>query len=283
MDEQNLAVNLAHWDEVAEYHRESYDTASFVSDPTCIGKQVSDDAALLAPWLPDGSIAGLDLIHLQCHIGDDTLGWAKLGANVTGLDMSGESLRIAHELATESGLQAQWIQSTIADAANALKGQAFDVVYTSVGVLWWLDDLSVWADLIAQILRPGGVFFIREIHPMASALDDKAPPGELRLGWPYFNIGPILDESHQDYSSPAPVTNAKTYGWTHDLGEIIGSLLKSGLTVLDYQEHKTLPWKLLPWMEKENDNPWTRFVLPETLQNKCPLEFSLVARKTHVE
>jgi SAM-dependent methyltransferase len=155
----------------------------------------------------------------------------------------------------------------------------FDVVYTSVGVLWWLDDLTAWARLIAQILRPSGVFFIREVHPIASALDDQAQAGELRLDWPYFNVGPILDESDQDYSSPVPVANAATYGWAHSLGEIIGSLLSSGLTVLDYQEHRTLPWKLLPWMERENDDPSARFVLPESLRENCPLEFSLVARK----
>ncbi|MDR1077810.1 MAG: hypothetical protein LBL55_03985 [Propionibacteriaceae bacterium] len=88
MDEQNLAVNRAHWDEVAGLHRQSYDLAAFVADPDCVGKQVGGDAELLAPWLPDGSVAGLGLIHLQCHIGDDTLGWARLGARVTGLDMS---------------------------------------------------------------------------------------------------------------------------------------------------------------------------------------------------
>jgi 2-polyprenyl-3-methyl-5-hydroxy-6-metoxy-1,4-benzoquinol methylase len=279
MDEINLAVNRAYWDEVAALHRESYDTAAFVADPGCLGKQVADDFELLRPWLPGGSVAGLELIHLQCHIGDDTLGWAKLGAKVTGLDMSPESLRIARELTAETGLAAGWVQSSIADAADALAGRSFDVVYTSVGVLYWLDDLDVWAKLIAQILKPGGVFFIREGHPMATSLDQDAPAGELRLSWPYFNVGPIVDESEADYSSPTPVTNCKTWEWAHSLGEIIGSLLKAGLTILDYQEHKTLPWKMLPWMEQENDDHWARYVLPEPLRNLCPLEFSLVARK----
>jgi 2-polyprenyl-3-methyl-5-hydroxy-6-metoxy-1,4-benzoquinol methylase len=283
MDENNLAVNRAHWDEVAELHRKSYDTAAFVSDPSCLGKQVADDSKLLSPWLPGGSVAGLELIHLQCHIGDDTLGWARLGAKVTGLDMSAESLRIARELAVEAGIAAEFVQSNIADAAQVLAGRSFDVVYTSVGVLGWLDDLDGWARLIAQILKPGGVFFIREGHPMALALDQDAPAGELRLGWPYFDVGPITDESEADYSSATPVVNAKTWAWAHSLGEIIGSLLGACLRILDYQEHKTLPWKLLPWMEKEHDERWPRYVLPEPLQNLCPLEFSLTARKEPAE
>jgi 2-polyprenyl-3-methyl-5-hydroxy-6-metoxy-1,4-benzoquinol methylase len=279
VEREHLETNRAYWDEVAGLHRESYDTAAFMADPTCLGKQVGGDAALLAPWLPDGSVAGLDLVHLQCHIGDDTLGWARLGAKVTGLDMSAESLRVARELADEAGLAGEFVQSTIADAAAALTGRTFDVVYTSVGVLGWLDDLDAWARLIEGLLKPGGVFFIREAHPMAMALDAGAPAGELRLGWPYFNTGPVMEELEADYSSPEPLTSAKTVAWAHGLGEIIGSLLGAGMQILDFREHKTLPWRFLPWMEREGDGRWARWALPEPLRHLCPLEFSLVATK----
>ena len=271
-----LAVNRAHWDEVATLHRVSYDTAGLVADATRLSTGVRQDVPLLAPYLPGGTVAGLDMIHLQCHIGSDTLSWARLGARMTGLDMSGESLRIARDLAAQAGLDIDYIQASINDAAAALVGRTYDVVYTSIGVLSWLDDLTVWADLIAGLLRPGGIFFIREGHPMAYSLDDTAPPGELRLGWPYFNNGPLLDESSEDYSSPVPVANARTFEWAHSLGEILGSLLKAGLTILDYQEHKTLPWKQLPWMEPQ---PLGEYALPESLRDFCPLAFTLVARR----
>jgi len=229
----------------------------------------------MAPFLPDGSVAGLDLIHLQCHIGTDTLSWAKLGANVTGLDMSVESLATARKLCAAAGVQAEYVQSTIADAAGALAGRTFDVVYTSIGVLSWLDDLDQWARLIAGLLRPGGVFFLREGHPMAQAMDWEAPAGELRLGWPYFNCGPQVDESSDDYSSPTPLRHARTFNWAHPLSEVIGSLLRAGLTLVDFQEQQDIPWRLLNWLEP--DHALDGFVLPPALRDLCPLTYSLVA------
>ena len=115
------------------------------------------------------------MIHLQCHIGTDTLSWARLGAHMTGLDMSASSLDIARELTAEAGQDIEYLQSTIGDAQSLLAGRRFDVVYTSIGVLGWLDDLDQWARLVASLLRPGGLFYIREGHPMAMALDVEAP------------------------------------------------------------------------------------------------------------
>jgi 2-polyprenyl-3-methyl-5-hydroxy-6-metoxy-1,4-benzoquinol methylase len=271
-----FALNLAHWDEAAELHRISYDTDSLVADPTRLSTGVRKDAALLSRFLPSGGVAGLDMIHLQCHIGSDTLSWARLGAKMTGLDMSPASLAIARDLARRAGVDIDYVQSSIAQAATALAGRTYDVVYTSVGVLSWLDDLTAWADLIATLLRPGGVFFIREGHPMALALAQDAPEGELRLGWPYFNCGPQADDSDEDYSSPQPLTNGKTIEWAHSLGEIIGVLLGAGLTILDFAEYKDMPWRLLPWMPQDEAG---EFVLPDALRELCPLEFTLIARR----
>ncbi|MDR1187149.1 MAG: class I SAM-dependent methyltransferase [Bifidobacteriaceae bacterium] len=275
MEDDLLATNRAHWDEVAELHRESYDTASLVGGATRLSGVVEEELPLLGPFLPKGAVAGLDLIHLQCHIGTDTLSWARLGARVTGLDMSAESLRIARELAERAGVEVEFVNSTIAEAATALAGRRFDVVHTSIGALNWLDDLDVWARLVAGLLRPGGVLFLHEGHPMALSLDPDAAEGVLRLKWPYFNSGPIRDDSDIDYSSPQRVRNSTTYDWSHGLGEVLGSLLRAGLTILDFQEHRTLPWAVVPWMERD---PHGSFTLPESLRPLCPLAYSLVAR-----
>jgi len=269
-----LGFNRAHWDEAAELHRVSYDADALIADPHGISAVVAEDLPLLAPFLPDGSPTGLGMLHLQCHIGTDTLSWARLGATVTGLDVSGESLRIARDLATRAGLDIEYIESSIADGAKALAGRRFDVVYTSIGVICWLEDLDVWAKLIASALRPGGVFFIREHHPVAAALDYEGPADELRLTWPYFNTGPIRDDSPVDYSSTTPIANATTYEWAHSLEDVIGALLRAGLTIASFREHKTLPWRMVPWMDDLGDG---RFALPEPLRDNCPLAFSLVA------
>jgi len=276
MDADHLNTNRARWDELAELHRASYDSAQRIDDPDVISSTVRADAAQLAPFLPDGSVSGLDMLHLQCHIGTDTLSWARLGARMTGLDMSPESLRVANELAQQAGLDIEYVEATIADGATALAGRTFDVVYTSIGVLAWLDDLTVWARLIASVLRPGGIFFIHEGHPMAMCFDPDAPPGEFKVKWPYFDTGPQEEEDEADYSSPEPVRNTKTYEWSHSLAEIIQSLIRAGLIIIDFTEHQDLPWALLPWMEF--DETLDSYVLPETMRDYCPLAFSIVAR-----
>ena len=247
------AVNSAHWDEVAELHRVSYNTPSLIKNRTGLSTVVVEDARLLAPYLPGGSVAGLDLSH--------------------------ESLRVARELSAEAGVDVDYVQSSVHDAATALAGRDYDVVYTSIGVLAWLDDLGQWARLIAGLLRPRGIFFIHEGHPMAMSLDFDAPEGELRLAWPYFDIGPQVEDSGVDYSSPVPVEHARTYEWAHGLGDILGSLLKAGLTILDFQEHQTLPWSPLPWMKPDPADPLGWYALPAPLRPLCPLAFSLVARR----
>jgi len=270
-------VNLARWDEVAELHRVSYGTAGLVAQPDGMTNVAREDFRLLSPFLPNGSAAGLDVIHLQCHIGSDTLSWARLGAHMTGLDMSPESLRVARELAQQAGVEVEYVQSTISDAATVLAGRDFDVVYTSIGVLCWLDDLDVWARLIASLLRPNGLFFIREGHPIALSLDQASPAGVMQLNWPYFDIGPIIGDDDADYSSTEKVRNGKTYQWAHSLSEVIGALVRAGLTIVDFQEHQTLPWRLLPWMD---EGPSTdSYVLPPQSRDLCPLTFSLVARR----
>jgi len=277
MDVQHLADNESHWDEVAELHRRSYDAEELADDPNRMSDIVVDDAQLMAPFLPNGSVDGLDMIHLQCHIGTDTLCWARLGARMTGMDLSGESLKVARDLADRAGLDIEYVQSSIHDAATVLAGRSFDVVYTSIGVLAWLDDLDEWARLIASLLRPGGIFYVRDGHPMAMAVDEHTPPGVLQLGWPYFNAGPQAYESDMDYSSPEKVGNVCTYQWAHPLSEIIGSLLSAGLRILDFQEQQTIPWAPFPWIGYSET--LHAHVLPDNLRDLCPLTFSLVAQR----
>ncbi|MDR2896575.1 MAG: class I SAM-dependent methyltransferase [Propionibacteriaceae bacterium] len=270
------AANIAYWDEAAQAHRASYQSDAWIKQPGQIGDSApATDRPLLAPFLPGGTVEGLDLLHLQCHIGTDSIAWAKLGAQVTAVDRSAEALQVGQELARLGGVNVEFIESSIEEAAVPLEGRQFDIVYTSVGVLPWLPELGEWGRLIAQTLRPGGIFYIREGHPMAFALDDHAPAGELRLGYPYFNAAPIIDDCEVDYSG-AKVEHGLTYCWNHSLSEIMGALWSAGLTIIDFQERLSLDWKLLPWMEQ---TPAGKEVLPEELQSYCPLEFVLVARK----
>ena len=106
MDNAHHAANRANWDERVESHLLAYGTDEFVAEPTAMSPVVLDDLALMAPFLPHGSVAGLRLVHLHCHIGTDTLSWARLWADVTGVDFSSKSIIAARNLASRAGLDA---------------------------------------------------------------------------------------------------------------------------------------------------------------------------------
>ncbi|MGE5229460.1 MAG: class I SAM-dependent methyltransferase, partial [Deltaproteobacteria bacterium] len=243
-----LKANLASWDEAVGLHvgSELYDVAGFKAGRTALSAIELDE---LGPVVGEGT----KLLHLQCHFGLDTLSWARRGAEVTGVDFSGEGIRTARALADEVGLSARatFVQSDIESLPDKLTGQ-FDVVFTSWGALIWLADLERWADVIAHFLRPGGVFYIAEFHPYVFLLADDATPDALRVGYPYFMYGvPQRFDEDGDYADPdAKVQNTVTFEWLHGFAEIVDPLLRRGLR-LDFLHELpyTVPGLQLPFVE----------------------------------
>ncbi|MFC4244394.1 class I SAM-dependent methyltransferase [Gryllotalpicola reticulitermitis] len=274
-----LAANRANWDERVEGHLTGYDTEGFVADGSRISTVVRDDLRLMSPHLPGGSVAGLSLAHLQCHIGTDTLSFARLGAHVTGVDFSAEAIGAARTLAERAGLEARFVESTVDEASIAVR-DTFDVVYTSIGALCWLPDLAAWARSIRTLLKPGGVFYVRDTHPMLYALDDERDDEALVVRYPYFAVeSPLRFDSELSYAGTAKLANSTNYEWTHPLSEIIGVLLAEGLMIEAFGEQNTLPWKGLAQMvEAEAGSPFDgNWMLPEG-RERVPLTFSLAAR-----
>ncbi|WP_380176398.1 class I SAM-dependent methyltransferase [Kineococcus sp. DHX-1] len=272
MDDR-IATNMRNWDERVADHVVAYDAEAFADDPHAVG--VGVEAEVLRPHLPGGSLDGLDVVHLQCHIGTDTISLARRGARVVGTDLSGEAVTTARRLAARAGLpDVSFVQTTNEDAPDAL-GREFDVVLTSVGVLTWLADLRPWAQAVARLLRPGGVFLVHDAHPTMSALQHDRDDDLLVLGEPYFSDGgPRRFDDGTTYASGTRMQNAVTYQWTHDLGEVVGAVLQAGLRIVAFQEHRSIPWKALPSLVP-GDRGWE---LPEG-SAECPLMFSLVARR----
>lgn len=273
MSDDHVEANRANWDARVPDHLVAYGAEAFADDPAA--NHVQTDLALMAPHLPGGSVEGLDLVHLQCHIGTDTLSWARLGARVTGTDFSGEAIAAARALAERAGLQAEFVQ-TLNDDAPAVLGRSFDVVFTSVGVLAWLADLDAWARTVHALLRPGGLFFIREGHPMLSALAYQRDDDLLVVDEPYFPIAaPLRYDDGITYASGTVLEeHATTYQWPHSLGEILGAVLRAGLQIASFDEHTTIPWRAIPSLVPTADG----FVLAERPE-RLPLMFSLAARR----
>lgn len=270
-----VAVNRANWDERVEGHLVAYGADDFAANPSAITGIVREDAALMAPLLPGGSVRGMKLVHLQCHIGLDTLSWARLGVQATGVDFSPEAVVAARKLADAANLEARFVESSVDDAVAAVDDR-FDIVYTSIGVLMWLPRLDSWAATIHDLLVPGGTFFIREVHPVLSAVDHDRADDELVIKGPYF---PTSDPLRYDHGTTyadenMALSNRTTFEWTHSIAEIINSLLHAGLTLTSFNEHRTIPWRALPGLIFTPEG----YVLPSE-PDRLPLTFSLSARR----
>src|SRR4051794_19886620 len=225
--EDYRAVNVANWDERAPAHATSpgYAVERLIADPALL----SDVVRFALPRL--GDLGGLRGVHLQCHIGTDTLSLSRLGARMTGLDFSPASLAEARKIAARAGADIDYVQADVYAAPEVLDRGGFDLVYTGVGALGWLPDIARWADTVAALLRPGGRLFIREGHPVLFSLADPRPDGLLSIEYPYFEQPePIVwDEPGTYVETDAVFTATRTHEWNHGLGETVTALLAAGL------------------------------------------------------
>lgn len=265
-----LTLNKTNWDERAPLHAASADYAvqRFVDDPQFLSEVVQFDRPLL------GDIQGLRGVHLQCHIGTDTLSLARLGARMSGLDFSSASLAEARTLAQRCNTPIDYHESDVFAATDVLPRGEFDLVYTGIGALCWLPSIERWAQTVGALLKPGGRLFIREGHPMLWALDEEQRDS-LQVAFPYFERSEPLvwDEDTTYVETESSLKATVTHEWNHGLGEIISALLAQGLEITGLVEHQSIPWEALPgqmvvdergeWRLKEA--PW-RLPLSYTLQ-----------------
>lgn len=237
--EEYAFVNKANWESRVAMHVASreYGVAQFVSDPAHLSGVVLFDRPRL------GDIADKDVVHLQCHIGTDTLSLARLGARVTGLDFSPSALAAARQLAMECGQSIRYVESELYEAPAALGMNRFDVVYTGIGALCWLPDIKRWASVVSSLLRPGGRLFIREGHPMLWAMGDERVDGLLAVEFPYFETtGTTFVETATYIEHDGEVAAPETLQFNHGLGEIITALLRAGMEITAFEEHGSVPY-----------------------------------------
>lgn len=239
LNQQYFETNKKLWDAKTNFHKNSefYDLENWKKGNTSL-KQFELNAL--------GNISGKSLLHLQCHFGQDSLSWARMGAQVTGADLSDKSIELAKELNEELGLDAKFIQSNVLELDQNLEGQ-FDIVFTSYGTIGWLPDLNQWAHVINHFLKPGGIFYIVEFHPLIYMYDWDS----LVLTYPYFNTGKAFeDEEEGTYADPNAKIKLKEYFWQHSISDTITPLLKQGLQLVDFQEFSESPYNCFPNMNK---------------------------------
>ncbi len=262
-----LHANLNLWNEYTDIHvRSAYDVEGFKASKTDLHSIELEEL---------GDVAGKTMLHLQCYFGMDSMRWARRGATVTGVDFSDRAIAAARQLNDELGLNCTFVHSNVLELTEHLEGQ-FDIVFTSYGVLPWLPDLKRWAQVIAHFLKPGGIFYIVELHPFALVFDDQSSEPELKVVYSYFHrpepfefsvIGSYADRT-------AHVEQPVSYEWAHSMGDIVNALLEAGLNIQFLHEFPYCVYKMLPFME-ERDGWWR---LPKEMP-ELPLMFSLKATK----
>ena len=262
MSDDYRKLNRASWDERAPAHATSADYAleRFRADPAFLSDVVRFDLPLL------GSVEGLRGVHLQCHIGTDTLSLSRLGARMTGLDFSPAAVEQARALVAATGEDVSFVEADVYDAAVVLPKFSFGLVFTGIGALCWLPDIRRWAGVVARLLAPGGRLFIREGHPMLWSLADPRPDGLLVVDHPYFEREEpsVWDEGGTYVDTDAVFEHNVTHEWNHGLGEIVTALLDEGLQLTGLVEHDSVPWEALPGLMERlpggewrlTDRPW---------------------------
>ena len=232
-------VNLANWNSRVPHHEQGYALDGF-RDPAHLSAVVRFDVPRL------GDISGLDGVHLQCHIGSDTVSLARLGARMTGLDFSAPALEVAGRLARECSQDIAYVESDVYGAVDALGGERFDFVYTGIGALCWLPSVERWAKVVAALLRPGGFLFIREGHPVLWSLADPRPDQLVVIEYPYFETpGTVFVETSTYVEHEGELESPMIVSFNHSLSEIFNALWNAGLTITLFEEHMTVPWNAL--------------------------------------
>jgi SAM-dependent methyltransferase len=259
-------VNRANWDERVPIHvsGEFYDVASFKGGQERLQPYEIDEV---------GDVTGKELLHLQCHFGIDTLSWARRGARVTGLDFSAPAVEAARGLASDMGLEATFVASDVYEAVDATGSRTFDIVYTGRGAIIWLPDIGQWAEVVADLLKPGGFLYLTEFHPFTDVFGDE----DLSVEYDYFqDENPRVWEEPGTYADfDAETSNNVTYEWNHTLGDVVSAVSAAGLNVELLHEYDYTTFPRWPILEKSG---FDTYRLPEGTP-RIPLMYSLRARK----
>ncbi len=258
-----IETNRKTWNEKTKVHIKSdfYENENFLKGKSSLK---SIELNLL------GNITGKSILHLQCHFGQDSISLSRLGATVTGIDLSDEAIKRAKEFATQTHTQINFICCNIYDLPNHLDEQ-FDIVFTSYGTITWLPDLDEWAGIVSQYLKPNGKFVIVEFHPVVWMFDDQFD----KVGYNYFNTGAIIETETGTYADRDAPLEQDFVSWNHGISELLNSLIKNGLEINSFDEFDYSPFNC--FMHTLETEPGKYRI--KHLGNKIPMIYSILATK----
>ena len=261
--ENYLDINRNLWNAKVDSHVKSdfYFVKEFLQGRTSLN---SIELKLL------GDIKGKKILHLQCHFGQDSISLSRLGAKVTGIDLSDKAIEAAKNLAKQCGTDTEFIISDVYDLPNVLD-QEFDIVYTTYGTIGWLPDLEKWAEVISHFLKPGGQLIFVEFHPVVWMYDNDFAS----VKYSYFNEETIIETNEGTYADKtADLANVEV-SWNHSLSEVLTSLLTKNLVLQKFQEYNWSPYPCFQHIEEIEKG---KYQIPQ-FGNKIPLVYSIIAQQ----
>jgi 2-polyprenyl-3-methyl-5-hydroxy-6-metoxy-1,4-benzoquinol methylase len=262
-EKEIFETNQALWNKRTAIHLDSsfYNKTGFINGDTVLTEIELKEL---------DNVQGKSLLHLQCHFGLDTLNWARLGATVTGVDLSDAAIAEANKINEQLQLNAQFICSNVYDLLENNLG-LYDIVYTSYGTIGWLPDLDRWAKVIANHLKQGGIFYMADFHPVVWMFDDNFT----QITYAYDNKEMIVMENAPTYTEGGETIINKEYGWNHSISEILNALLQNGLELQFFNEHDFSPYSCFSNTVALTPKRW----YIKGLEKKIPMVYSLKARK----
>ena len=228
-----LEENRNLWNERTKIHIHSdfYDMPSFLEGKSSLNKIELD-------ILPD--ISNKSVLHLQCHFGMDSISLSRLGAHVTGIDLSDLSIEKAKELAGKMNSSAEFLCSDVYSFRD-LDKKKYDCVFTSYGTIGWLPDLDKWANVISESLKPGGKFVFVEFHPFIWTFDDHFTS----IAFDFFTSSHFIENVEGSYAKRDSNMRETSVTWNHGLAEVIKALQNQGLQIESFDEYDYSPYNCL--------------------------------------
>ncbi len=258
-----LQINRQSWNEKTAIHLTSdfYDQESFLQ-----GRSSLNDIELKLL----GDVQGKSILHLQCHFGQDTISLSRLGAKVTGVDLSDKAIETARKIAADLGSDADFICCDIYDLPNHLDRQ-FDIVFTSYGTIGWLPDLDKWAEIVTKFLKLDGKFVFVEFHPVVWMFDDNFE----KVAYNYFNSGPIVETESGTYADKSAEITQEYVMWNHSMSEVVNNLIGHGLEINALEEFDYSPYDCF---QKTVEIAPKKFRIAH-LENMIPMVYAIQATK----
>ncbi len=212
-----------------------------------------------------GDVKNKKLLHLQCHFGQDSISFARMGAKVTGVDFSTIAINKAQRISQELNIDVNFIESNILELNI---NQRFDIIFSSYGAIGWIPDLIKWGSIISSHLKKGGLFLLTEFHPFLELIKNS--------GYDYFyNPVPDIEINKGSYTDGGKQLLTKTCWWNHSLMDIFNALEANGLKLTGFKEFDYSPFLLEGMIEKDPG----KYVLKTRKTKSTPYVFTLTATK----